>query len=304
MRFISCSLCNKPDVQLNHSLKIDGLYICSSCIESKFTEDQLKGRMIEKEIDPTICSSCTKDFDDRILNTIGGYPICEHCEIIIKEKTFPTWVKGFFIGVLVLVAFSFVWNWRFIQAYSVLKKTPQAINEQNYKLAGEEFKSAYDNVPEIKDLRMWASYYNGAYLLSIDKSTEALAEFNTCKDFIPKDYNIGNLITQAEIGSGFDSRNYKLFLSASKKNLDADTTIAMSWAGVASAYACLYATSKSDSIKNLYYKYLIKAISLRDTTKAFSQYLNRLDHRINTGEIITAEQFDLKYPSGWVNLNK
>jgi hypothetical protein len=301
MHYITCSYCHKSDVQLNKSIKIDEKPYCSDCISAVFTEDELKSKRIEKEFDPTVCFSCGKDFDDTILNRISDYPVCLACEQSIKNKAFPKWVKAFFIGVLTLVAFSFFSNYRFIEAYSNLKKSSRALEEKDYKTAADEFKSAHDNIPEINEIGALASFYNGINLLNDDKSTEALAEFIACKDFVPRDLQIENYITQAEMGSGFDTKNYHLFLNAAKKNLQIDTTIAMSWAGVASAYACLYGSSKTDSIKVFYDYYLGKSLSLNDTTKEFSNYINRLRYRFATGDILTKEEFDKKFPYGTTN---
>ncbi|HEY9006154.1 hypothetical protein [Ohtaekwangia sp.] len=299
MRYVNCGQCHKTDLPINSSLTIDGISYCEACIQATFTEEQLKTKKVEKEYDPTICSSCQTDFGDTVLNRVARYPLCTSCETSLKDKVFPAWVKAFFAVVIVLVFFSAFWNWRFINGRSSLLHSRKAIENNDYKRAAEDLAVASENVPEVADLRALASYYKGISLLTEDHSVEALAEFNSCKNLVPNDYNIEALIVQAEMGAGFDTKDYAMFLRATKENLKRDTSLAISWAGVASAYACLYATQKSDSLKNLFQYYRSKALSLNDSTEELSVYINRLDHRIETGEILTKNEFDRKFPQGW-----
>ena len=252
----------------------------------------------EEEIaSKSICAFCNTDFGTR-LNKLSVYPICDSCKVNLDKRIFPAWVKLFFAGVLVLVVFSIFWNWRFYSAYLDLKKANQASEQKNVTGAADYMTRASKEVPEAQDVGEMASYYTGIDLLTKDKSTQALKEFDNCKD-LPPELHVNDLVLQAEMGSGFDKKDYKLFLTASKAFLKLDTTQAQSWAGVASAYACLYAQNNADSLKEQSLKYFNKARALDDTSAAAKEFYGRISYRLDTRQIISKEQYDQKYPKGY-----
>ncbi len=301
MRHVTCSHCNRTDVPVNESLHIDEVVYCHNCVNTTFTEDQLKGRTVVNEFDPTVCSNCSKDFGDTTLEKVAQYPMCPECTKAIHEKSFPTWVKAFFIGILVVVVFSAVYNWRFVEGYKEIQAGGKAMGMGDYKGALASFEAAARHVPEQKDFEPLIHFCRGVTFLQDDHSAAALPELEACLEFMPPGYNASMLITQAQIGAAFDTKDYGLFLQHTKNFLQNDTTQAISWAGVASAYACLYATSKADSLKDRYIAYRTKALSIADSANQneLAVYINRLDHRIETGDIITAKQFSEKFPNGW-----
>ena len=302
MKEVTCESCNREDVPQNETLKVDGTVYCGSCLEKKFPEkEDLKGKRIEKEYDPTICTNCSKDFGRKVLNKISNFPICEECEETIKNRSFPNWVKLFFVGVLAIVIFSFCWNWRFYSSYRNIKKTGIALQNADYAQAAKLMQTASEEVPEVEDVKVLAAYYNGLSLLVSDKSTEALQEFEKCQNKLPDDYNLYSYTLQAKMGSGFDQKDYNLFLSAAKDILKLDSLAAMPWASVASAYACLYAKTGADSLKVLSDRFINKAKTIDNTSKVMLDYYNRIDHRITTREILSGAEFMMRFPNGWVN---
>lgn len=300
MKRIDCNICENKNIPLNDTIKIDGKVYCSSCFEAHFSDqNDLKDKLVEKEMDPTICSSCNKDFENIELKKISTYPICDECYTIIKNKTFPTWVKGFFIGILVIVILGFVWNWKFYQAYNSIKQSNDFFQKGDYTNASILMNEASKKVPEVEDVKTIAAYFRGIELLSKDKSTEALIEFNKCKDKIPPEYNINRLIIQAKIGSSFDKGDYEGFLEASKEILSIDSTVAFSLTSVASAYACIYADKGKEDAKQNAILYLKKAQAIDDTTKELKAYYNMIEYRIDSRKIIRREDFVKQFPNGW-----
>lgn len=277
MRLVTCSHCNRTDVPVNESLHIDDVVYCHNCVNATFTEDQLKGRNVVNEFDPTVCSSCSKDFGDAPLSKVGQYPMCPQCTKALHEKSFPTWVKAFFIGILVVVVFSAVYNWRFVEGYKEVQAGGKAMGAGEYKVALENFEAASRHVPEQKDFEQLVHFCRGITFLQDDNSAAALPELQACLEFMPPEYNVPQLITQAQIGAAFEAKDYNLFLQHAKEFLDNDTTQAMSWAGVASAYACLYSTSKADSLKDQYIAYRTKALAVDNGANQndLSAYINR-----------------------------
>ncbi|TWW08412.1 hypothetical protein E3A20_24600, partial [Planctomyces bekefii] len=293
-------ICDKKDIPMNDTIKIDSKVHCSNCFETHFSDqNDLEGKLVEKEIDPTICSSCSKDFGNVELNKISTYPICSECETTIKNKTFPSWVKGFFIAILVIVVASFIWNWKFYSAYSDIKKSNTFFQNGDYSNATSLMRLASQKVPEVEDIKSISIYFNGIDLLSKDKCSEALKEFEKCKEKIPADYDINTLIIQAKIGSTFENKDYNGFLEASKENLDLDTTLAISLASVASAYACIYADKGKEDDKLNALKYLEKAKQIDSTSQEMKTYYNMLDYRIYSHKIIKREEFIKQFPNGW-----
>ena len=300
MRTADCSSCEKRTIPLNDTIKVDNQVYCENCFEKNFTdESHLKNKKIEREIDPTVCSSCSKDFGDQELNKISAYPICKDCEIKIKNKTFPLWVKSFFIAIIVIVLVSFVWNWKFYSAYTEIKESGVYLQNGDYTNAAALMQSASEKVPEVEDLSMLASYYRGIEYLTKDRGADALVEFERCKDRVPADYNIDNLIIQAKIGATFDAKDYDGFLAASLENLALDTTLAMSQASVASAYACLYAERGKEEDKQFSVLYLEKAKQIDSLNEELKQYYNRIDHRLYSRTILKHEEFLKQFPNGW-----
>lgn len=300
MKEVKCDICEKEDIPTNESLKVDDKIYCNTCFETSFpNKTDLEGKKVDKEFDPTICASCGKDFGRKTLNKISNYPICDECDEKIRNRAFPNWVKLFFAVIIAIVAFSFIWNWRFYESYNKINKSIAAFHDGDLQNASILMQTASNNVPEVTEVESIANYYKALYLLSSDKSAEALVELEKCKDVLPEEYNINQLILQARMGAGFDSKNYDQFLLAAKEFLNLDKSFAMSWASVASAYACKYAVSNVDSIKESALLYLSKAKQIDDTTKEMLEYYNRIEHRIFTRNVISTKEFQEKYPTGW-----
>lgn len=299
MRYVICHPC-QTKVQLNTTLQIDGNIYCENCIKEKFdSEKALKEKNIVKDFDPTVCFSCSKDFGETVLNKLGEYPVCDTCHQTIKSKTFPIWVKGFIIGIVAFVFVSFAGNWRFIRAYYLLRDSAKAIESQNFSEASLAFHTVSATVPEVGDFTPLAEFYKGVSLLMSDKSEEALEAFKKSSD-LPLTYKVDGYKLQSEIGIAYDRRDYPRFLQLTKDYLAYDTS-AVSLVQVASAYSCLYTVQKADSLKEYCQMYLSRAMNGTDTSKAFATYVNLIEYRIATGDIIDRKQFEKKYPNGWVN---
>jgi hypothetical protein len=299
MRHVTCNHCNRTDVPVNESLHIDHVVYCHNCVNAMFTEDQLKGRTIVNEFDPTVCSSCSKDFGDTALEKVGQYPMCRECAKAIEEKSFPTWVKAFFIGILVVVVFSTIYNWRFIEGYKEINAAKRATKAKDYKTAARNFTAAFGHVPEQQNLKHLAQYYRGVTLLEEDNSAAALPELRACLDFMPTDYDVPTLIVQARLGATFDAKKYDQYLRVAREYLQQDSTAGYRWSIMASGYACWYARTKADSAKLQYNICRSNALALDSSPEMMAQ-INRMDHRFKTGEIITAEEFAKRFPNGWI----
>ncbi|WP_113638450.1 hypothetical protein [Nubsella zeaxanthinifaciens] len=300
MKKTDCEICDQKELPLNDTIKIDGKVYCANCLETHFPDQtMLAGKKIEKEVDPTICASCAKDFGEQELQKISTYPVCQQCEIDIKERVFPLWVKLFFIAVLLIVAISFAWNWKYYSAYSNIKKSNEYMQSANYGKATALMQLASEKVPEVEDIKSLATYFKGLDLMSRDKSTEALVEFEKLKDKLPPDYNLKPLIIQARVGSSFDRKDYEGFLEASKENLALDSTQAISLTSVASAYACLYAQQGKLEDKLKAVSYLDRAKKIDSNSKEMKDYYNMVEYRLYSRKVIKRSDFIKQFPNGW-----
>ncbi|WP_300570089.1 hypothetical protein [Flavobacterium sp.] len=300
MRKIECSCCGNKDLPINESITVDQQFFCSSCFESNFSEEgSLEKRLVEKEHDPTICSSCNKDFGDVELQKIAVYPHCDECHAQIKNRTFPNWVKGFFAGIIIILIVSFCWNWKYYQAYKDIQTSNTFSEQGDYANATLSMQAASKAVPEVEELETLAAYYKGIDLLTKDKSAQAIIEFNKCVDKLPYDYKVNSLIVQGKINVCFDKKDYEGFLSASKENLAIDSTSASSWTSVASAYACIYAQKGNNDAKLQVDKYIKKAKQIDSTSEDMKVYYNMIDYRIFSRKIIVREDFIKQFPKGW-----
>jgi tetratricopeptide (TPR) repeat protein len=301
MRKTECSNCDNKNVPVNETITIDEKDFCNTCFESNFSDqEKLSGKKIEKKHDPTICSACTKDFGEIELNKIGLYPHCPDCESNVKNRVLPTWVKAFFAAIILIVLFSFYWNWQYYDAYTDIKESNAYFDKGDFENASKLMTKASKEVPEVEDLKVLSNYYSGFHLLKKDKSEQALNKFTACLGKVPPEYNLNFFINQAKVGVSFDKKDYDGFLAASKEILKIDSTSADSYASVASAYACIYATKNDESAKLHSYEYLKKASAIDSTSAESKFYYNLLEYRMYAHQIISREEFKKKFPNGWI----
>lgn len=192
-----------------------------------------------------------------------------------------------------------MWNWKFYTAYNQILESNQSIEKGDYNKGSLLMNEASKKVPEIEDLHMLSDYYKGIDLLTKDKSIAALAIFEKYKDKLPPDYKIEDLIVQAKVGASFDKKDYQGFLEASKQSLNIDSTSAISFSTVASAYSCLYAEKGDINDKVNTEKYLAKARKIDNKTKENKEYYNLIEYRLSTRKLIKREDFVKQFPNGW-----
>jgi hypothetical protein len=297
-----CGVCNNKSVPQNESIKVDEIVYCGNCFAKSYpNKDTLRNKIVDKELDPTVCARCTTDFGKTELTKISRYPVCDGCNRIMSERTFPLWVKGFFGATVALVIFAFAWNWKFYQAYDAIKQANAAFTQSDYAKASQLMSFASEKVPSVDDVTILAKYFRGIYSLSQDDGAKALAEFVEIRDRVPKDYNVDRLILEAQISSSYNNKNYDGFLSAAKGLLAMDSTTAMTWTSVASAYACIYAEQGTEKARHQSLKHLAYAKVIDDSTKEMIQYYNMVEYRLFSRRIIKREEFLKEFPNGWTN---
>jgi len=301
MEPITCFVCKKENVPFEDAHEINKAHYCTECVEKETQTEPTTEVGPDDTLNESVCAFCNTEHEGKILPKHSVYPICDNCKTDLDKSIFPLWVKLFFAGVLALVIFSIFWNWRFFSAYNDIKKSNSYYTSADVAKAAGYMQHAAENVPESKDVVAMASYFTALKLLQEDKSAAALVELEKCKDLPEESFHINQLTLQAEMGVGYDTRDYNLFLKAAKDNLQLDTTQSYAWASVASAYACLYAQKGADSLKTLALRNLKTAKSIDSVSAEYKEYSGRILYRLNTKNIINKQEYDKLYPNGYTS---
>ncbi len=302
MRVKRCEVCHKS-VSQNETIIVDDIVYCNECFKKTFEDkEQLNNKKVVQDPDPTVCFNCNFDNGKEDLKKLSVYPICPECEKAINSRVFPIWVKAFLAGLVVVIAIGFAWNLRYYNAYNHIRKANIEYSNGNYGNASNLMSMAVTEIPELDDIKVMHSYFRAMDLLAKDSCKEALSIFTECKQKVPTNLNIEQMIVQARIGSCYNEKNYKGFLDASIENLAMDSTQAFSWAGVASAYSCLYADTKNETFRNKTENCLLKAKMLDSTSVDLKDYINMIEYRVFSKRIISREEFKKQFPNGWVKI--
>jgi hypothetical protein len=157
--------------------------------------------------------------------------------------------------------------------------------------------AAQRHVPESRQLATLAAFYRGLQLLTEDKASAAVPYLKKTKAAVPNEPFVDRLLLTAEAGAAFDAGDYALFLERQKALAKLDPTDAMAEAGVASAYACQYAVSGQETLRQQAVAQLARAAKLvKDDPAPFEEYERRIRHRLETREIISREEFLRRFP--------
>ncbi len=302
MRNTICDDC-KQTFNISETFKISEQTLCRSCAEKLLqSRKDIPKEQIQKQTDPTVCVNCGKDNGDTELPKLAGLPACEQCITFFRNRPYPMWIKVTMVVLAAIVAFSFVWNWRFVKAYIDMRKSITTMQSGDIETTARLFRSAAAKVPEARGLSAMAYFYEGAILLKNNKPADALKLLNACKADLSPNWPVDELIANAQIGVAFDSKDYDKFLELALKMIAKYPDSPAYLSQVASAYACKFAVTGDEPFKLLSLNFLQKAktLSLQQGSLAdFEIYEDRILHRIETREIISIDEFNKKFPNGW-----
>ena len=302
MRHIKCEICGNDQIPQNDSLSVNGTIHCNSCFEGKYkTEEDIKGLHIDAEPDPTVCAFCQKDNLSIPLDTIGGMPTCNDCKETVYNRPYPAWVKGMFAFALVLVVFSFIWNFKYYTAYEALNNH---FLTEDYDEAVLSLNTAYSIVPENEDIKALWIYYESIRLMSVDSAELAYLMLLPYELYYPAEFEAEELLLTAKIAMTFDKGDYDLFLDATQERLKFYDKSATSYLSVASGFAANYAEPRADiditGFADSARVYINKALEIgAGEGEDIQEYINRIEHRLHTKEILTFEEFYQQFPNGW-----
>ncbi len=303
MKQVACSECQQL-APMGETLLVKQRHVCSSCVEGVLSQAAEKGITKEdvfRASDPTVCTQCKADNGTEELPRLAGMPVCTTCEDRFRNRPYPMWLKGAFVGLLALAIFSCAWNWRFMAATRELHQMHRALARQDFERAADLADRASRHVPEIPEFAGMAAFNHGLDELAKDHSAQAVDYLKKAK----QSRNSGRLpevdlyLLQAEAFAAFDTKHYDDYLAKAKVFAGRMPGEPRAVAMVASAYACKYAVSGNQEFRSEALKNLDKASKMAGKDPDAAAYRERILHRLDTREIISHKEFEQRFPHGY-----
>lgn len=303
MKKTNCSNCNKGTPLLETVIYQEKTY-CNPCIEEMSKVSEIPSEEICGNIDETVCIQCGFDNGEMDLNIDKDLPLCDPCYQELLNTPFPKGIKVFLTGVLIVVLIGMIVNLKYFDAYFLIRSGMAAYNHGETQLAAEKMSKASGRVPNVIAAQGILELYNGYHNLSIENDSKALKHFLAYKEILPDEEFIDILIVYAEIGVAFNERKYDEMYEKTKELREKDPDSAMFILSQASGAACMYVTTLDDKYRTESEELIDLALSKadRDEMDQIEEYINRIIHRIETLEIITAMEYYKRYPVEWGEL--
>lgn len=298
MRYGHCSVCAR-ERPLGELIDIGGSTLCEECAGNEVSRNP--GATGSRIADPTVCTRCGMDNGSAELDLLAGLPFCRECTSLLRNRPFPDWIK-IAVAVVVALAVISVWaNRRYFEAYLMIGKANRAAEAGDFKTASERMGRAAELVPENENLPVEAKLYRAIGLLATDRAAEAVPLLREVCERFRGDRELQLYLLHAEAGSAFDSGDYRGFLDKTVEIRKADPEDPMGAAGVASAHACMYASTGDADAMSRSREWIAKARALAAERPApqLDDYLMRIEHRLATREILGPREFEERYPEGW-----
>jgi hypothetical protein len=287
---------------MNDTVRIEGRPLCQRCAEADLKTpggDAPDLSVLEKQWDPTVCWGCSADFGSvELVKLGGGLPVCEPCRQAFQHRPYPNWVKFSFAALVAIAILSLVVNWRFTMAYREMRQASRAMEARRVEAAAALMASSSARVPESTDLKDAAGFYRGLWLMTADKSAEALPLLRAYAAKYPGDA-AAELVLGAEMGAAFDAHDYDAFLAKAQEWAQRQKDNPIGVAGLASAYACKYAATQDESFRAQALELLHKAKASAGAQAAeIQEYEERTLYRLETRQIISPAEYKKRFPNG------
>ena len=281
-----------------------GRTLCAACLEQMLA-GQGKSATVEgisRLVDPTVCAHCAADNGAAEWSQLAGLPTCDKCTNFFRNRPFPNWLKISAAVFLLVAVVAFVHNWRFFIGYVEYLRGVRALQEERVDEGIALLDSAAKRIPEVPDLAVLPNLLNAQRLILEDKNEEALQLLAQSRPHLPDELRpaFQNSEFCAQMGVAFNRGDYDSFLTAAKSFAEANPDKSAAIGSVASAYACKYAKSGDPTFRAQCLEQMQRARALADAdSEVFREFENRLEHRLETKEIITRQEFVKRFPNGW-----
>jgi hypothetical protein len=271
---------------------------CEACLDQIIMQDQsLKAVEIHRHLDPTVCINCGRDNGNIPLGALSGLPTCSTCIAYFRNRPFPTWLKVGFAMLIVVVILHLAYNRRFWLAYQDLRRANQT---EDLYVASALYESAAGRVPESREVQSYSAFLVGLRLLQEDRYQEAISYLESCRDELHPDHEVDRIILATKCYMAVESGDYDRFLRIALQMRRDYRDEGIEWARAASAYACKYAETGDVSHRSNALAFLDSAHARSPGDPAVAEFDMRIKHRLYTREILSPDEFYLKYPNGWV----
>lgn len=299
MNRFKCERCGNT-FPMNGMFKASDRNFCGDCVEEALQDPDmpLEGA-VERQIDPTVCAKCGYDNGSVALEKCAGMPVCHQCDDFLRHRPFPGWIKLSFAILIVVVVFSMLWNWRFIQGYQEMNASYKYLQIGDIKEASASMSDAARKIPESQDLHLLALYMEGRLLLWQNKPREALDKLSLCVNKLYPAYGVDEFILHARIGIAFESKDYDGYISCAKSLDQKHPNDFMSKATLASAYACKYAESDDRKYLDESLMFLDQSREMGGADPSFKEFEMRIKYRLHSKEVISREEYYKRFPNGW-----
>lgn len=300
MKKINCSSCDQSVAQ-NESLLVDDLPLCESCLNEKYpNQEDLQGHRVIFSADPTICAKCQVDHDETELHQIANNPICEGCLKTLEQSIVPSWVKVFMVGIILLVAFSTYWNYKYYTAYEDLNLSVRESENGNFSDAALYSRSASNLVPELSDLNLLANYYEGVNQYQQGGYVEAKSKLQDAFGvFGPDNTDLNYLIANCDISICIENDDFIGAIRNAKILVRINSHDPFNLSSLSSMYSLIYAHDGEQAYADSSLIYLNKARDILKPTDNLDSYINLIEYRLATRDPISSADFYTKYPEGW-----
>jgi hypothetical protein len=299
MRNIACEQCTKS-VPQGSAFRVFDRVLCEACATADLqARTEVPEGSVSRVHDPTVCGVCGYDGGTVELATVGEIPVCEPCEGKLRNRPYPLWVKAALAAVLALTMVAMVRNYRFFHGYFVAKQAERAAAKRNFELAAAQMESAAKAIPESKPYRYGANVYKAFALMQGDRSAEALPILEEIARQTPGEPTIRKLVLQADVGVAFDAKDYARMVKSCKELAEMNPDQRMAKLALASAYACQFAARGDEEARKEAASRLPSAEERATISPEEQKYVNRIEHRLTTREIINSKEFERRFPQGW-----
>lgn len=294
---VKCTECGRV-LPMKETSKTDDRILCSGCYEKLTSTEGKDTPEFVYQVDPTLCSRCGFDNGSNPLPTLAAQPMCEQCAGYLRNRPFPSWIRISFAGLIIFVFLAAALNMRFFLAWRDTKAAFKLMR-QDPGHAAERMRAALKQVPESRDLQAFSAYFDGLHYIQQDRPEEALASMEKCQNGLPSSFGVDNLILDLKAGVAFKKKDYDEFVVIAKKMVSKNPDYHYSHAMLASAYACKYAVTNDTALCEQAMAALDRARAKAGSDPSFKEYEQRILHRLDTKEIITAQEFYSRFPNGW-----
>jgi hypothetical protein len=290
---------------MNEAFSISDRTLCRPCLE-EFLSSQPDGSVQPGSVAPladaTVCARCSADNGDDEWPTVAGLPACTTCELFLRNRPFPAWLKISMAVFLCVAGAAFLYNWRFFMGYVELVRGQHALEDGQVERGMALYASAAARIPEMPELSVLPNFFEAQKLIAEEMYDEGLDLLRRTRQFAGPDMAgvYRQVELQAEIGKAFDGKDYDAFLAFANEAAELAPDSPSALGGVASAYACKYAVSGDESFRRQSLEHLERARAMaRADHEEFKEYETRIQHRLHTREILSREQFYKEFPNGW-----